>query len=162
MKKIVIFALIGFSLSLTSCLKENTATPCVNTYSAPTASATEIQNVRNYLAQNNIGNATQHSSGLFYAIVADGTGTAPGQCNVVQVNYTGRLTSGTIFDQSATPATFNLSELIPGWRVGIPLIKTGGKIRLYVPPSLGYGDRQVGNIPASSILIFDIDLVNVG
>jgi len=80
----------------------------------------------------------------------------------------GRLTNGTVFDQSPAGGTktFTLGGLIPGWQKGIPLISSGGKITLYIPPSLGYGSVDVKQnniviIPANSILIFEIDLVAV-
>jgi FKBP-type peptidyl-prolyl cis-trans isomerase len=99
---------------------------------------------------------------MYYQIIDGGAGVSPNQCNLVAVRYTGKTTDNSIFDQATTPAVFGLNNLIMGWRLGIPLIKVGGTIRLFIPPALGYGARQVGSIPANSILIFDIDLVNVG
>ncbi|HAD33478.1 MAG TPA: FKBP-type peptidylprolyl isomerase, partial [Chitinophagaceae bacterium] len=55
--------------------------------------------------------------------------------------------------------SFGLDGLIVGWQEGIPLIGAGGKIKLYLPPSLAYGSNANGNIPANSSLIFDIDLL---
>ncbi len=98
---------------------------------------------------------------MYYTILDPGTGQAPEVCDGVSVKYIGKLTDGQTFDESADPVIFNLSTLIGGWQLGIPLIKTGGKIRLYIPPSLGYGSQSTGSIPANSILIFDIDLVAV-
>jgi FKBP-type peptidyl-prolyl cis-trans isomerase FkpA len=74
------------------------------------------------------------------------------------VKYTGRLTNGSVFD-SSTGATFALANLITGWQQGIPYIGKGGKITLYLPPSLGYGSQASGSIPANSILIFEIELI---
>jgi FKBP-type peptidyl-prolyl cis-trans isomerase FkpA len=54
-----------------------------------------------------------------------------------------------------------LGQLIVGWQKGLPLISSGGKITLYIPPSLGYGSAAAGSIPANSILIFDIELISV-
>jgi FKBP-type peptidyl-prolyl cis-trans isomerase FkpA len=160
--KTVFFLLAIISLSLSSCLKKE-ENPCNSSFAAPQAPASEITSVQAYLTAAGITNATQHSSGLFYIVIDGGTGTAtPGQCNLVAVRYSGKLTNGTVFDQATTPQTFPLYNLIPGWRIGIPLIKAGGTIRLFIPPSLGYGSSQVGTIPPNSILIFDIDLVNVG
>ncbi len=161
MKSLLIAFSAIITLTLTSCLKDKT-TDCNASLGNPQAPATEIANVQAYLTSQNITNATQHSSGLFYIIIDPGTGTSPTQCNSVAVRYTGKLTNGSIFDQATSPVAFALSNLITGWRIGIPLIKTGGTIRLFVPPSLGYGDRITGSIPQNSILVFDIDLVNVG
>jgi len=110
----------------------------------------------------------KHPSGFYYKIVSPGTGTAtPNLCSQIGINYKGQLTNGNVFDQSTQMAVFNLGQLIVGWQKGIPLIKTGGKINLYLPPSLAYGSQairdQQGNtlIPANSILIFTVDLVAI-
>ena len=84
---------------------------------------------------------------------------------MVTVKYAGRLTNGTYFDPTTpgttSTATFALWQVIVGWQKGVPLISAGGKISLYIPPSLGYGSVPKGSIPANSILIFDIELVSV-
>jgi FKBP-type peptidyl-prolyl cis-trans isomerase FkpA len=81
-------------------------------------------------------------------------------CANVVIYYQGKLIDGTTFDQTGnTAVTFAMSNLITGWKLGLPLIKAGGKIKLYLPPSLGYGNSVSGNIPANSILIFEITLV---
>ena len=161
MKTLFYTFLLLITISLTSCLKDKTS-DCTASLGNPQASATEIANVQAYLTSQNITNATQHSSGVFYIITNAGTGANPGQCNSVSVKYVGKLTNGSVFDQSTTPVQFNLYSLITGWRIGIPLIKSGGSIRLFIPPSLGYGSSQAGSIPANSILVFDIDLTAVG
>ena len=135
-------------------------------YTAPTsiASAAEITNLKAYLDANSL-TYTQHPSGIFYNITTAGSGDNPGVCSTVTVKYLGKLTNGTGFDSSykVAPAgtSFTLGGLIPGWQYGIPLIKNGGSIKLYIPPSLGYGSRDNGPIPANSNLVFTIDLVNV-
>ena len=89
----------------------------------------------------------------------------PGACSTVTVKYKGTLTNGTGFDSSYKVAPdgypFQLGQLIPGWQIGIPLVKSGGSINLYIPPSLGYGASGSGPIPPNAILIFKIDLVNI-
>ncbi len=127
----------------------------------------EVQQVEMYLAANNI-TAQKDSSGLYYAVENAGTGKTPGLCSVVSVFYIGSLTNDQVFDQSTTtPASFRLGELILGWQKGLPYIKGGGKIKLYIPPSLGYGAKDVkddmGNviIPANSILVFSLELTDV-
>ncbi len=168
MKKIVIM-LFASSLSfvLASCSKEDAA-GCNLTDPQITAPASEVAAVQAYLTANTI-TATAHPSGFFYSISVQGSGNTPGLCNTVRVNYTGRLTIGNIFDSNNTPAgaQFQLGSLIAGWQKGIPLIQKTGKIRLFIPPSLGYGANPVrdgiGNIliPANSILVFDIELLDV-
>ena len=100
--------------------------------------------------------------GFYYKILTQGTGATPNISSKVTVFYKGKLTDDTVFDQTgATPVTFGLNQLILGWQYGIPLIKAGGSIRLYLPPSLGYGSQSAGSIPPNSVLIFDITLQSV-
>ncbi len=158
MKQIVVFFLVVIALG--SCVKKS-STGCPYLLGDPKASAQEILNIQTHLSNNSL-NATQHSTGLFYTINTPGTGeTVTDLCNIVTVNYVGRLTNGSQFDASTSPATFGLNQLITGWKIGIPLIKVGGSIRLYIPPSLGYGSQAQQGIPANSILVFDITLSGV-
>jgi FKBP-type peptidyl-prolyl cis-trans isomerase len=86
-------------------------------------------------------------------------------CSTINFIYKGTLTNGKVFDGPST-LTFPLQDLIAGWQIIIPKMKRGGKTTLYIPPTLGYGSREIkdnlGNviIPANSILIFDIELLN--
>ena len=119
------------------------------------------QIIQNYLTENNI-DATKHSSGLYYIITVEGAGSHPNANSTVTVRYIGYLTDGTIFDQTegSATATFGLTSLIEGWKIGIPLLKKEGKGTFFIPSGLGYGDRATGSIPANSVLVFDIDLIN--
>lgn len=122
----------------------------------PTA---EVTAVENYLLSKGITNATKDNRGFYYRIEAAGSGSVATPCSSITIFYQGKLTNDTVFDQTgASPASFVLGQLIPGWIKGIPLIKPGGRIILYLPPSLGYGSVANGPIPANSILIFDIQL----
>jgi FKBP-type peptidyl-prolyl cis-trans isomerase FklB len=101
-------------------------------------------------------------SGLQYQIIEPGTGKTPGAADKVTVNYQGTLVDGKEFDSSykrGKPATFQLNGVIKGWTEGLQLIKEGGKIKLYVPPELAYGDRGP---MANRTLIFDVELLSVG
>jgi len=103
-------------------------------------------------------------SGLRYEIVKQGDGAAPKPTETVKVHYTGTLIDGTVFDSSVQrnePAEFQLDQVIPGWTEGLQKLNKGGKIKLYVPPQLAYGDDARGNIPPSSTLIFEIDLLDI-
>lgn len=130
-----------------------------------TAPEAEQQAVLDYLTDNSIV-ATKHASGMYYQVVTPGTGTGnpPALCSQIQINYAGKLTNGTVFDQQ-TSAVFVLGSLIEGWKKGIPLIQKGGQIKLFIPPSLGYGSTDVKKdnvvvIPANSILVFDVSLTD--
>lgn len=159
--KNIFLGIIIFSIAGISCAKKDTV--CNLNDSSITASASEIADVQAYLTANSI-TAAQHSSGLFYKITQTGSGQAVANlCSKVTVKYTGKLTNGTVFDQTSAgaTATFTLGQVIVGWQKGLPLISSGGKITLYIPPSLGYGNSAGGTIPPNSILIFDIELVGV-
>jgi len=102
--------------------------------------------------------------GLNYEIVKQGDGPAPKPTDHVKVNYTGTLVNGTVFDSSVqrgVPAEFGLGEVIAGWTEGLQKVNKGGKIKLYVPPDLAYGDEGRPGIPPGSALIFDIDLLDI-
>ena len=158
------FIALAVLIALYGCLKDtySSSQQCNYDPCAVKAPDAEIQNVKKYV--DSIGvTATQHCSGLFYKVDDGGTGTAPNACSSVTVTYKGSLTNGTVFDQTQSGQTYSnyLGNLIRGWINGLPYIKAGGKIRLYIPPSLGYGSQANGSIPANSILIFEIDLVAV-
>jgi len=134
---------------------------------AVAAPASEVTLLEAYLATASITTAIKHCSGMYYTIDAAGTGATATICSTVSVKYKGQLTTGTVFDQSTTPVSFQLAGLIEAWKKGIPLIKPGGKIKLYCPPSLAYGNQDIRNgsgvviIPANSILVFEVELVGV-
>lgn len=159
MLRSILFAL-SFVLLFSGCMKADEA-GCEYDECGYKAPQSEIQAVQDYLTANNL-QATQHCSGLFYRVENPGTGTHPNACSYVTVNYKGMFTNGTVFDESDQgPASFYLSQVIQGWTNGIPQIKNGGRIVLYIPPSLGYGSQTYGGIPGNSILVFEVDLLNV-
>jgi FKBP-type peptidyl-prolyl cis-trans isomerase len=95
-----------------------------------------------------------------------GTGATAAVGDTVTVQYVGTLTNGAKFDSSYDrnqPFVFRVGagQVIAGWDQGVPGMKVGGKRRLTIPPSLGYGNQAVGPIPANSTLVFDIDLVSI-
>lgn len=98
--------------------------------------------------------------------VVVGTGETAIAGSQVTVHYTGMLPDGTVFDSSVQlgePFTFPLGagRVIAGWDIGVVGMKEGGKRRLIIPPSYGYGDQDYGPIPGGSTLIFDIELLDV-
>ena len=158
--------MIVLSCILAACSKSKDVV-CNYNDSSVVAPANEIDSVKSYLATNNI-TAIQHPNGFFYKINSQGNGQAiVNLCSSVEVKYTGRLTNGSVFDSTgAGTATFQLGRLIVGWQKGLPLISKGGKITLYIPPTLGYGNTDVKDagvviIPKNSLLIFDIELVDI-
>ena len=103
--------------------------------------------------------------GLQYKIVKAGTGAKPGKEDTVTVEYTGRLISGEVFDstdKAGKPATFKLSQVIPGWTEALQLMPAGSTWEIYVPANLAYGQRSVGGpIGPNETLIFNIHLISV-
>ena len=154
MKKLLL-PVFCLALLSTGCGKEDKNCPPVTT----TAPAAEIATLKSYITNSSI-TATEDPRGFYYSITTPGTGDKPSPCNDVTVNYSGKLTNGTQFD-AGNAVTFTLSGLIVGWQEGIPLIAKGGRIVLYLPPSLAYGSQANGSIPANSILIFTIDLLYI-
>lgn len=163
MKKYVFFfAVPAFLFFIFSgCLKAPEPKPCTYDACAYKAPDAEIAAVQHYLDSAGITGAMQHCSGLFYKIENAGTGNAPVACSTVNVKYKGRFTNGQVFDSSDAGINISLADVIRGWVNGVPLIKEGGRIALYIPPSLGYGSKDYRTIPGNSILVFDIDLVKV-
>ena len=95
-----------------------------------------------------------------------GTGATAATGDTVTVNYVGTFTNGQKFDSSydaGKPFSFSIGagQVIKGWDQGVPGMKVGGKRRLTVPPSLGYGSQARGAIPANSTLIFEIELLSI-
>ncbi len=105
--------------------------------------------------------------GMKVEILKEGSGDAAKTGDTVLTNYTGTLQDGTKFDSSfdrGEPFEFTLGEnkVIQGWELGILGMKVGEKRKLTVPPELAYGDRAVGGvIPANSILIFEVELLDI-
>jgi FKBP-type peptidyl-prolyl cis-trans isomerase FklB len=120
---------------------------------------------QDFLAANkNKEGVTELPSGLQYEILAEGTGEKPKAHNEVTCHYHGTLIDGTVFDSSVQrgkPASFPLNMVIKGWTEGLQLMPTGSKWRFYIPPHLGYGDRQVSaQIGPKSTLVFDVELIS--
>ncbi len=117
--------------------------------------------IQQYIADNNLS-ATATGSGLYYVIDAQGSGSGCSSSSTVKVAYSGYFTDGVVFDQSsAAGIEFPLQGVIQGWTEGIPYFKEGGTGKLLLPSSLAYGRNGSGSIPPNSVLIFDIELIEV-
>ncbi len=105
------------------------------------------------------------ATGLQYEIVKEGDGPMPTAQDSVTVHYTGKLIDGTVFDSSVergAPATFGVSQVIPGWVEALQMMKAGSKWRLFIPSQLAYGPNGAGPvIGPDSTLIFDVELIKV-
>lgn len=137
---------------------------CIN--DAQTAkSKTSIDEGRKFLAQNKTKpNIKTTASGLQYEVISAGTGAKPLTSDSVTVHYRGTLLNGTEFDNSYTrgaPITFTLSGVIRGWTEALQLMNVGSKYKLYIPHELAYGTNDMGPIPGGSVLVFEVELLNI-
>jgi FKBP-type peptidyl-prolyl cis-trans isomerase len=107
---------------------------------------------------------TVTASGLQYRVITEGAGDAPKATDTVKVHYEGRLISGDIFDSSIArgePVSFPLNGVISGWSEGVQLMKVGSKFEFTIPSALAYGPSGTGPIPPNSVLVFDVELLEI-
>ncbi|MEZ4704905.1 MAG: FKBP-type peptidyl-prolyl cis-trans isomerase [Bdellovibrionota bacterium] len=103
-------------------------------------------------------------SGLQYKIIEEGKGKSPTADDMVKVHYKGTLIDGTEFDSSYKrnqPAEFPVGGVIAGWTEALQLMKPGAKWKLFIPAALAYGESDRPSIPGNSVLIFDVELLEV-
>jgi FKBP-type peptidyl-prolyl cis-trans isomerase len=127
--------------------------------------------ISDYLAKSGLaGKAQKTESGVYYIVTQPGSGPTPNRGDVVQVHYTGKLMNGKVFDSSRTnpqaggkPAQFQVGVgmVIPGWEEGVMKMHKGEKATLIIPSGLAYGPRGNPSIPANSVLLFDIELMDI-
>ncbi len=168
MRKLKIgFILLATVAFLWSCNKENAECPFKeSTFVAPQA---EKDSIGRYILANSITNTTFHPAGFAYVINSPGTGNAPTVCSTLEVTYGGFFFSGGKFDGTtgSQTAIFPLGNLILGWQKALPLIKKGGSLTMYLPPSLAYGATAIPpsgtspGIPANSYLRFEVTIIDV-
>ncbi|MGZ3774390.1 MAG: FKBP-type peptidyl-prolyl cis-trans isomerase [Pseudobdellovibrionaceae bacterium] len=104
------------------------------------------------------------ASGLQYIVEKEGNGPTPTKEDVVKVHYKGTLTNGEQFDSSydrGQPAEFPVGGVIPGWTEALQLMKVGGKMKLFIPPELAYGPSGRPGIPPNSVLVFEVELMEI-
>ena len=105
-------------------------------------------------------------SGLQYKVIQSGPagGVSPDRNDLVKVDYEGKLVDNTVFDSSfarGAPAIFTPEEVVKGWTEALQKMRVGDEWLLYVPPELGYGEQGNPKIPANSVLIFRLKLLDV-
>lgn len=141
-----------------------------NKKKAQAQNETDDKLLQEYFTKNSL-NPTKTSSGLYYIMEKEGTGTNPSRGQAVTVNYTGRTMDGKVFDSNTDPAmghaqpfTFTLGtrEVIDGWDEGVALMKKGGKAKLFIPSSMAYGEMgREPMIPKNAILMFDVEVTDI-
>lgn len=104
------------------------------------------------------------ASGLQYKVEKEGDGKTPLKTDTVKAHYKGTLIDGTQFDSSydrGQPAEFPVQGVIPGWSEALQLMKVGAKYKLFIPPELAYGASGRPGIPANSVLVFEVELIDI-
>ncbi|MEL7119017.1 MAG: FKBP-type peptidyl-prolyl cis-trans isomerase [Bacteroidota bacterium] len=152
MKKMLWFVIIAI-LGLTACGDNQTQFE------------EDLDKIDEYINTNNLSDVIQHPSGIFYQITQQGNGSGnfPRFNSNVVVRYKGYLLDGTVFDQTegSSTANFNLAGTVQGFQIGVTLLEKGGKGTFIIPSQLGYGFRgSPPAIPANSVLVFEIELVD--
>tara|TARA_Y100001970_G_scaffold31394_2_gene38992 strand:+ start:1257 stop:1949 length:693 start_codon:yes stop_codon:yes gene_type:complete len=103
-------------------------------------------------------------TGLQYRVINEGSGDRPNKTDRVKVHYIGRLIDGSVFDSSierGEPTEFGLNQVIKGWTEGLQLMKVGAKYEFFIHPKIAYGARPRPTIPANSVLIFEVELLDI-
>ncbi len=129
-------------------------------------SRSNLQEGEDFLAENaKRPEVTTTTSGLQYEVLTEGTGLKPKNTSTVTCHYHGTLINGIVFDSSVNrgqPASFPLNRVITGWTEALQLMSVGSKYRLFLHPSLAYGEASAGaHIQPNSTLIFDVELLSI-
>jgi len=159
---IILVGILGISLISNQNPQSQRSTP------SPTSTSAIINNTQTATPSATAAaeNFITMSDGLKIEDIREGTGPAVVAGNTVTVNYLGTLQDGTKFDSSYdrnAPFTtqIGVGQVIKGWDEGIVGMKVGGKRKLVIPPSLGYGDQSAGSIPPNSTLVFEVELLGI-
>jgi FKBP-type peptidyl-prolyl cis-trans isomerase FkpA len=138
------------------------AVPSAPVPSAQAAAPAQPDPAEAFLKTNRaVKGVVETASGLQYQIQTPGTGEAkPTDADVTLIQYEGRLIDGTVFDKTQQPTPLPVTAVVPGFSEALKLMQKGGKTRFWIKPSLAYGDEATGPIPAHSILVFDIELLD--
>lgn len=116
--------------------------------------------ITDYLTAKKI-KATKTNTGLYYILDSIGNGKKVNSTNTIYVKYAGKLTNDTIFDQNLNGTYLSLKTAINGFREGVSYFNVGGKGRLFIPSKLAYGKNSVGKVPSNSVLIFNIEVIEI-
>lgn len=173
--RIILPLFIGAFVILSGCLKKEAT--CSYSDSQVIAPVAEQEALADSLSAHGLA-ATLHPAGFYYTITSPGSGgSVANLCTPVTFEYKGQFFNGKVFDSSIAgqPVDLELGRMIVGWQKGVPLVKNGGVITLYIPPSLAYGPNPVSDaygrpilnndgsyrIPGNSYLVFSVHVVSI-
>ncbi|MEW6989307.1 FKBP-type peptidyl-prolyl cis-trans isomerase [Colwelliaceae bacterium 6441] len=119
-----------------------------------------------FLSKNKlVEGVSETPSGLQYLVLQQGSSTEhPTSSSKVKVHYHGSLLDGTVFDSSVdrgSPISFRLNQVIKGWTEGVQLMVVGDKFKFFIPANLAYGNSAAGKISPGSLLIFEVELLDI-
>ena len=124
-----------------------------------------LKEAEKFLAENKTNkNIKETPSGLQYRVIKEGDGETPVKDDKVKVHYVGKLLNGSEFDNSierGEPTEFGLNQVIKGWTEGLQLMNSGAKYEFFIHPRMAYGARSRPQIPGNSLLIFEVELIEV-
>ncbi|WP_184543969.1 FKBP-type peptidyl-prolyl cis-trans isomerase [Mucilaginibacter sp. FT3.2] len=153
MKKILFLILFPLAIfSLASCSKSSDNTTVNN---AIKQAAIDDASIKTYLTAHPEITNVKDTLGVYYEVIATGTGGYPTDATAITASYTGTLLDGSTFD-SSTSYTNYLGNLISGWRIVLPHVRMGSRVLMLIPSLYGYGTTSSAKIPANSVLIFDV------
>lgn len=160
MKKILILVASAAALCFHSCNRNSNQIAVDCDMPDTVALSSEVAYLKNYLEERGI-DAVQHPSGVFYIIEEEGGDTKLEACYNVSANYTCHTLRGDFVDKGEeTPFNLYDQSLLPGFRIGFSAVGEGGKIRLYLPPSIAYGEKGAAPaIGSNEYIVFDIEVL---
>lgn len=130
----------------------------------PVSAASEAEQLAAFCNRNSI-NYIVDNNGIYYQVIDQGSGVSPNLNSVITVAYTASTLDGNVVEDYSNnnPVTSALNQFIECWRLALPYIQKGGRIKMVVPSSLAYGctGKTDKNIPPNSPLYYDIVLINV-
>ncbi|MEO9131055.1 MAG: FKBP-type peptidyl-prolyl cis-trans isomerase [Sphingomonas sp.] len=145
----------GLAIVSAACGATLWAVPALAVQAAPDPAAAFLATNRGAIG------VVETASGLQYKVLTPGQGDAkPTDQDVALINYEGRLVDGTSFDKSAAPTPMPIAGVVPGFAEGLKLMPRGAKLRFWIKPALGYGSEASGPIPANSVLVFDVEMLD--
>lgn len=127
---------------------------------------TNLERGQKFLAENKTKpGVIELPNGLQYIVIKEGTGASPSLTDEVTTHYHGTFINGEVFDSSVNrgePATFAVNQVIQAWQTILPMMKEGGKVKIFSPSNLAYGPNGMGNaIGPNEVLVFEIELIKV-